>query len=56
MERKAKDFFLDSGEFSERNKELELPRETFINCDTGFRAIFDLKKREYSSKLCSFLE
>lgn len=31
MERKSKDFFPTSGDFSGRNKEPELPWETFIN-------------------------
>lgn len=46
MERKSKDFFTASGDFSGRNKEPELPWETFINY-----AVFQFEKEKELSQV-----
>lgn len=46
MERKAKDFFPASGDFSGRNKESKLPWETFINY-----AVFQFEKERELSQV-----
>lgn len=46
MERKAKDFFPASGDFSGRNKESELPWETFI-----YYAVFQFEKEKELSQV-----